>query len=267
MAKYWNSTIFFTKSLSGRSSIFELLGIDAGREEERVNPHQPSILRAFRLFLDRVRNINSLKIWYDAFYSKSQIPRRIFDQVPLLLDPSNPYNNFMYPFTKEAKALFSESAEESLRRLERVETQVRMYHGYPDFRSLFLPQPKPVQVGPTIRLPTPSKWMVGTYQRDRYLQPNLIVRKDELGNDKFVLGHIKKFMSAFMVVCELEASHVQKDQATFAKEKAQELIDSEFGTEGQWTSTSERHEDRNITFEVPVGRDGRNVLRASCNLE
>ena len=134
MAKYWNSTITYDGYISGRSSIFELLGIDAGREEERLNHYNPSTRDAFRRFLERVTMIDSQRIAYYEYYRQSDVPPSVMQQTPLLLDPSSPYNNFMTRFDAQARAPFKAYAAESLRRLRTVRNGS-------DLKMLFAPQP------------------------------------------------------------------------------------------------------------------------------
>ena len=116
MAKYWNSTILLSPPtrVSGRSTIFELLGITAGQEEEKANKANPSIANAFRNFLKMVASLNSQRIIHYEFYEKSDVPQKILNKTPLILDPSSPYNNLMYGFPRNVMQLFSDCARESL---------------------------------------------------------------------------------------------------------------------------------------------------------
>ena len=122
------------------------------------------------------------------------------------MDPSNPFNNLAFNF--KDRNLFSQCARETLRRLEKMETS----SGFSDFKSLFLRQPKPVEMGPQIEVGTdkilfgmPSKWLVGSETRARQIQPNLTVRKPALSNYTPVLETINKFLSAFLFVVDMEA--------------------------------------------------------------
>ena len=133
LAKYWNSTITYDGCISGRSSIFELLGVDAGKNEERLRGYNPSTREAFKRFLETVAAVDTQRIAYFENYSRSDIPSSVWQQTPLLLDPSNPYNNLMTRFPPEARAVFKARAAESLRRLRNV-------HSDSDFKMLFAPQ-------------------------------------------------------------------------------------------------------------------------------
>ena len=265
LAKFWNSTIFFNRSSYGRSYRFEVLGIAAGREEEEANEGNPSILRAFRLFLKSVENLSTQRVIFTDFYRESDIPDQIWQQKPLVMDPSNPYNNLMYNFKPANQELFSQCAKVSLSRLVRVERQVQYNHGYPDFKLLFLPQPKPVEVGPQIQMPKPDGWLVGTESRSRPLQPNLIVRNSSLGNDKLVLGNIKKILSSFLYVADMEAQDKGANRKRFAQDRIKETVDDLFGDKREWSTSHNSHADYDVTFEIPIGREGRDTLIISSN--
>ena len=265
LAKFWNSTIFFNGSSYGRSYRFEVLGIKAGREEEKANGHNSSILRAFRLFLKRVENLSTQRIIFTDFYDESDVPSHIRQQTPLVMDPSNPYNNLMYRFRDADQELFSKCAKVSLSRLEKVERQVQCHHGYPDFKLLFLPQPKPVEVGPEFEFPKPDGWLVGTMVRSRHLQPNLIVRKSSLGNDKLVFENIKKILSSFLYVADMEAQVEGVDRKQSARDRIKETIGDLFGEKRPWSASDNSHADYDVTFEIPIGREGGDTLLISSN--
>ena len=187
-------------------------------------------------------------------------------KIPLLLDPSNPYNNFMHDFESSVQSLFSGYARESLNRLERVERQFQMNHGFPEFRILFLPQPRPIDVGPQIRFRMPTDWLVSTRSRERHLQPNLIVRSPAVGNDKFVLKFVNKILSSFLFVADLEAYHkgiektqVAQDRVQVAKDRVKDVVDDLFfGHKRSWSSSNDSHDNYDVTFEIPIaGREGR----------
>ena len=266
LAKYWNSTIFYSGSQYGRSYIFELLGIKSGQEEEQSNQDDASILRAFRLFLKRVETIDQQKVIFTDFYDKTKIPNHILEQKPLLMDPSNPFNNVMHEFDPSAQQAFSQYARVSLIRLEKVERQIQLNHGFPDFKSLFQPQPILIQVGPEMKLLKPEKWLIGSRSRNQFFQPNLEVRKSSLDTDRHALSNIKKILSAFLFVADLEAQHKEADKKEFAKESIQETIDDLFyGSRRSWTSSQDRHDNYDVTFEIPIGREGGETLMVSSN--
>ena len=264
LAKFWNSTIFYNGSQFRRSYRFELLGVAAGQEEEGHNKDRPSILRAFRLFLIKVETINQQQVIFTDFYDKAKIPGYIVKQRPFLMDPTNPFHNLMVNFDPSAQQLFSQYARESLYRLERVERQLN--HDFPDFKGLFQPQPKLFQAGPEMNLPEPVKWLVGSRSRNQFFQPNLNVRKSSLDTDMHALSNIKKILSAFLFVADLEAQYKGADRKEFAKDSIKEIIDDFFhGSGTSWTSSQDSHENYDVTFEIPIGREGGETLIVSAN--
>ena len=156
LAKFWNSTILYNGSQFKRSYRFELLGVKAGQEEEDHNKDHPSIFRAFRLFLIKVETIDQQEVIFTDFYDKTKIPDYIEKQRPLLMDPTNPFHNLMVNFDLSVQQLFSKYATESLKRLN---------HGFPDFKSLFQPQPVLVNVDPEIDHLQPVKWLISSESR------------------------------------------------------------------------------------------------------
>ena len=237
------------------------MGIIAGQEEERANPGKLSILRAFKLFLEKVETINSQRIIVTDFYQESDVQSNILQQRPLVMDPSNPYNNLAFNF--KDRNLFSQCARETLQRLERME----MTSGFPDFKSLFLPQPKPVEMGPQIDVGSekilfrmPSKWLVVAETKARNIQPNLTLRKSALAKYTPVLSNIKKFLSAFLFVVDMEAQETGLDRKIFARDRMAETIDTLFDRNRHTMSYHGNQSTYNVTFEIPIGREGGDTL-------
>ena len=241
------------------------MGIIAGQEEERANPRKLSILRAFKLFLKKVETINSQRIIVTDFYKESDVQSNILQQRPLVMDPSNPYNNLAFNF--KDRNLFSQCARESLQRLERME----MSSGFPDFKSLFLPQPKPVEMGPQIDVGSdkilfrmPSKWLVGSETRARQIQPNLTLRKSALSHYTPVLANMKKFLSAFLFVVDMEAQDKCLERKIFARDRIAETIDTLFDRNRHKMSYHGNHSTYDATFEISIGREGGDTLIISA---
>ncbi len=181
----------------------EFLGIAAAKEEEGQNYARPSILRAFRLFLNKVKNISTQRVtFYEMFYEKSDVPREVLAKTPLLLDPTNPWNNYMDRFNKDAQDFFSKCAQVTLTSLEKVETQCRLNHEYPAFAELFLTQPpmKDLKAGGV----RPTYWFVENPESSTKTQPNLIIRNKAL-KEKGLFDAIPKAMSAFVYSANLQA--------------------------------------------------------------
>ena len=166
----------------------------------------------------------------------------------------------MHRFRDTDQKFFSQYAKVSLRRLKGVETQIRKNRDYSDFKLLFYPQPKPVEVGPQ-----PDGWLVGTESRSRHLQPNLIVRKSSLGDDKPVLENIKKILSSFLYVADMEAQDKGANRKRCAQDRIKETVDDLFGDKREWSTSHNSHADYDVTFEIPIGREGGDTLIISSN--
>ena len=277
LAKGWNSTIICTEPLFGRSYTFELLGIAAGRNEENLNP-DPSILSAFRKFLEIVQDIGQQSIIFDYsvdFYSRSDTPHEILAQKPLILDPSNPYNNIMAGFRGRNSVIiqktFSNCAKETLERLERVEEQIETTPEFPQLKEIFLPQPRPPLIGP-VRMP--QGWLIGAQSGVRRLQPKVVVRNRELGKKKkSEISDYQKAFSAFLFISNIEANYkmMPGDRKMSAQESIQKSIDHLLGRGGgsgcqsNWSASQETHADYDVTFEIPIGSGGGDALIISSN--
>ena len=269
LAKGWNSTIICTKSLFGRSYTFELLGIQAGREEEDLNS-EPSILRAFRLLLKRVENIGQQRIVFDYsedYYSRFDTPHEILAQKPLIVDPSNPYNNVMSSFRGRisVQQLFSDCAKESLQRLEAVEKEIEMGNDFPNLKEIFLPQP----VG---LASMPPRWLIGAQSGVKRLQPKVVVQKTTLKKRSEISDYQKAF-SAFLFISDIESNY--KTMPGDRKMSAQDSIEKAIyhllgmgpGSAGQSSCvvSPETHTDFDVTFEIPIGSGGDDILILSSN--
>ena len=183
------------------------------------------------------------------------------------MDPTNPFHNLMANFDPLAQQLFSKYARETLCRLEKVERQIQLNHGFPDFKGLFQPQPLLVNVAPEIDLPKPMGWLISSESRDKHSQPNLKFNKPSIDSDKKALSNITKIFSSFLFVADLEAQYDESDdRKESAKESIKETIDDLFyGSRRTWTSSQDSHENYDVTFEIPIGREGGETLVISAN--
>lgn len=118
LAKYWG--IQHSINLKGKSSIMEYLGARAAEDEESSYGSQ-DLLNAFRRFLNMVEQPQSICVYWDDFYSLADIPQKIRKQRPLLLDPSNPHDNFFQGVSQEQYHLLSHFAKRTLAELDAAE--------------------------------------------------------------------------------------------------------------------------------------------------
>ncbi|KAJ8018331.1 2'-5'-oligoadenylate synthase 3 [Holothuria leucospilota] len=117
LAKYWSFKVP-VNNIIGRSSIMEYMGAYAA---DRQNGNQ-DIVEGFRRFLQLFESSDSLKIYWTNFYRKKDVPKRKWTKRPLLLDPCNPYNNFLDTEYNASKIAQMESyAQATLSRLNAAE--------------------------------------------------------------------------------------------------------------------------------------------------
>ncbi|KAJ8024748.1 Inactive 2'-5' oligoadenylate synthetase 1C [Holothuria leucospilota] len=117
LAKYWSFKVP-VDNIRSRSSIMEYMGAYAA---DRLNGNQ-DIVEGFRRFLQLFESSDSLKIFWTNFYRKEDVPKRKWTERPLLLDPCNPYNNFLDTKYNASKIAQMESyAQETLTRLNAAE--------------------------------------------------------------------------------------------------------------------------------------------------
>jgi len=94
LAKFWSQTILITEFVSGKSTIMETMAVKAAMQEESRRPGNPDYWAAFKNFLEMVSDISNINLVFDDHYIVSEVPSSVI-QVPLILDPTNPYNNFL----------------------------------------------------------------------------------------------------------------------------------------------------------------------------
>ena len=165
------------------------------------------------------------------FYSESDTPDEILAQKPLILDPSNPYNNVMSSFPPWAQQRFSDCAKESLKRLEAVEKEIEMAQRFPHLKEIFLPQlTDPVSM--------PQKWLIRKQSETTLLQPRLIVRNAALNKKtKSQIAQFHKAFSAFVYIYDIESNYEicaeVRERRLCAKHSLEETIGRLMGSQSE----------------------------------
>jgi len=300
LAKFWNQNILFKTYVFGRSYIIELLAVDAALEEEnnkgssisnafkgflnrvchlksqeiifedyyKVSDNKGfSISNAFKGFLNRVCHIKSQEIIFEDYYKISDIPISIRNQKPLLMDPSNPYNNLLHVANTKDGQHFMEMFQVCAR-----VTYNMMKNGCNDINLLFYPQPMLYQ------LRKKEKWIQlkdGTYHisltsKDHLevkkvipnmpLMPDLILR-DPQGNDlkddlQAMLFTLAGFTySIIMQHPGMTSRKIMEEVAAFVKKME--------GKDGVWVPGSWKHDKKAVTLVVPFNDPKKRVLLLS----
>ena len=75
------------------SFLVEIVAVHTARQELNDHPSNASIFRVFQAFLQVLSKPEQLQIIMSDLYTKKDIPKTLLKQRPLVMDPSNPFNN------------------------------------------------------------------------------------------------------------------------------------------------------------------------------
>lgn len=250
LAKYWNKTLFITTYLSGRSSMIEMIALYIAKAEEKIYP-TVSILRAFRNFLESMTHLNDMKIIFEDYYKINDINdiriNDILEQRPLVLDPSNPFNNLAHPLiqNQNAKEIFQKFAMTTLDRIDR---------GFSNycFNRIFDPQPAVAPIE-EVKKSLPSvkiidSWIFTIKEEKSDKSPSIIIRNEEK-TDKLGVEIVKHYLSKNINVLnnDIKTKHEMDE---LIKRIISDTIYNE--TFIKWSATDKKHEDYHVTFIIPT---------------
>ncbi|XP_071847668.1 2'-5'-oligoadenylate synthase 1A-like [Apostichopus japonicus] len=257
LAKLWSTTIGIPGFSFGRSSIMEYLGAWAAEEEERRGSRD--ILQGFRRFLTMIKQSHNLNIVWTRYYRRTDIPADILHQRPLLLDPTNPYNNMLQGALGDNLRQMSAYATETLSRLGKSERN----EGF-SLKMLFEPQPTwEVMFKSRPKVKTPQNFLVGT-ERERLSWPKIDNRSGARGVDSNIASsYLFSFTDIVAAAAKIDGDRGHGQGEDIAEKVKSEL--AQFISSGTWSSSSERHEDKHTTFTIPIGKDANDVIKISCN--
>ena len=271
LAKFWNKTIILelltTESyVSGRSSIMELIAFAAAEEEERHARNKLSHSNAFRKFLVRVRDIETLKISHEKFWRENGIPyTSAYKPQPYLFDPSNPANNFLEGMKPAIRAKFSLCASTTLARLKLYEMGGinNIFEMYPSWH------------GNEFARWEPKNWLIGTTTTSSAFV-DLKYNKGAADNHQHS-GRVKwleKYLIPIVKRSVIESTHKEKKASTVSahldgkdvQENIEKSIGKEIkGEEIKWSPTNEGFESRMVTITIPYNDGANNAIRISFN--
>ena len=202
-----------------------------------------------------VRDIEQQRIVFnysEDFYSKTDTPEEVLNQTPLILDPSNPYNNVMSTFSPLVQQFFRVCALLSLERLKAVEEQIKKSRKFPQFTEIFLPQLIPSLTWIQMRLP--QRWVISKIPATGLLKPRLIVRDAALNiKARTQIAQFYKAFSAIVFISDIEANYkIAGTRKIPAGKRIRKSIDHLFG-ESIWIPCRDTHDDRDVTFTIPIG--------------
>ncbi|KAJ8024731.1 2'-5'-oligoadenylate synthase 3 [Holothuria leucospilota] len=121
LAKYWSRKTGIS-NVRSLSSVMEYLGAWAAKQWNR----QQDMVKGFRHLLEMIISLDSMNVYWTEFYNEYDIPNCIRSKRPLLLDPCNPYNNFMKLWNNEQ--YFRQMRSYARKTLERIDGEERSYY-------------------------------------------------------------------------------------------------------------------------------------------
>jgi len=257
LTKFWNFTILFDQYVSGRSCIIEYLAVKAGQEEEkRLNiTNGRCMLRAFRRFLSYLIEYEQIGIVFFEFYDKNRVS--IYEK-PFLIDPINPYNNLLASVPDSFLPTLSKCSKETLNRLEECER-----NNYFEFDKVFEPQSNLPSFCTPLTNIDPAYVLVTSLQNCGEKTLKLIVRRETF--DSVELSMMRDLMTYFLKYFFKTFQNVAKEYDTRkAIETTQQFIDQSFvKRDEQWMPTTQKHDDFDITFILPLNTKEQHAIYIS----
>ena len=128
LAKFWSQTVLYIGCGNGKSFFLELVAVSAAMEVEGTRKDHS---QAFKRFLSYMVRMDQTRIVFIDFYSESEIPENLMQQTPLLLNPTNPFQNMFECVDKDYESVITSAARVTLAELK---------SGCEDLVRLFYPQ-------------------------------------------------------------------------------------------------------------------------------
>jgi len=258
LCKFWNKTLTIDAYISGRSTIIELLAIYAGQTEEN-NQSSPSILRAFNRFLENMKNLDKIGISFQSEVLNLTCSPPEFPK-PFIIEPSNPFNNLAKGIKPRAMEQFKKFAGETLRRLKNEVLQWSRL-GYFPLELLFEAQPRIVKPGTGA---TPSRRLVDVIECTRK-NPRMIVRNDKKFGKEISAMQRTVQNSLFTQIHALTSAGKPGVSDFDVQELAiGQVARHAYGVDklnwGFGSAATERHEDFDVTFELPYADQPRAIV-------
>lgn len=273
LCKLWNKSLLIDDYISGRSTLMELVAVYAGKKEENRTCFQEkqSLLSAFDTFLTLMQNFGQIKIEFD--FDPLQ-PQQSIDCYPdfksnghlklatqFVIEPANPFNNLANGVKPSQMKLFEMFATETRRRLNAFVIIKSVAHIPLD--QVFEPQPTiyAYMSEPMKTFISTLQFMVSANVNDGPSSPTMTIRREAKYKSMEMQMVLKHFQSVFSIVSQGFVSSKNWEQKLTADEssrelkiKIQELIDINIlgcSNTRTWSSTADRHEDKDITFSIP----------------
>lgn len=263
LAKLWSKTVCVEEFHSGRSTIMEYISIRAAEIEQRNG--RENTLKAFRRFLSIIGcQEEKINIFWTDYYDDSGIDDRMKGTRPLLLDPTNPFNNILRGKNKGYMQQMESYARVTLGRLDEAECQA-LRGGDIDMNAIFQHQPSWMYL-PIISRPSakkPRNFYVGVHDGDGGLLMPKTVKKSGAFRDTD-REIIENFLFSFTDITATSSKKKgERNVAEIVQRDVQKMIapDTSWGPGGEGSNKDARME---IPFKDENGRD--KVLKVSFDM-
>ena len=195
LAKFWSKTVCVEGFHFGRSSIMEYIAIRSSEIEQSAG--RENTMKTFRRFLEEISNPHEMSIYWTDYYPKENIPRKFETTRPLLVDPTNPYNNILMRGTTQFMYEMATFAEVSMERLEEAEHKTHL--GQPvNLADLFKPQPEWVYLPFRLRgLKKPRNFSVSVRAGSGMMMPKTVIKSSM---EKYDQETMENFLFCFTEV-------------------------------------------------------------------
>jgi hypothetical protein len=255
LAKYWMHSLLIKEYILGRSTLIELIAICASQVEAStvgkesspfVLSTSPSMTRAFKQFLTCMSNFHQLNIIFQTPYYQQQdckLNNGLCTQRPLVLDPSNPFNNFAFTVGKRQDLLrkIETMAAESLRRLEMANSDDPNV-----MEKLFSPQPAVTPDDLMGNLPKNMRVTV-----DKGSKP-FFKRITKLNGGH--IDHHGKMLLEHFIQDNINVQRLNMRSNESIQSNVQEIVNKQLFREArQWGPGGKSHEMHSMTIEIPCG--------------
>lgn len=257
LAKYWMHSLLIKEYISGKSSLIELIAVRAAQDEESTvglepSPYilstRPSLTQALLRFLTFMQNFHQLNIMFQTQYFQQpgcQINNGICEQRPLVLDPSNPFNNFAFKLGKKRDLMqkIELMAAESLRRLREADpTDPNV------FEKLFSPQPA---ITPDDLMGNLPKNMVISVERVEKPLSKRTMKQTGSGSH---IDHHGKMLLEHFIQDNINVQRLNLKPLESVQRSVQDVVDRQlFRVERRPWGSSGVHEGLPMTLEIPCG--------------
>ena len=250
IAKFWFKTVYIEKNISGAKTLIELVAVHAANQYQfEENNH----LKGFVKFLELIRSFESLRIVFREEYKFPEHQMAQNERTPIVMDPSNPYNNFARDWMSESysqdRMNLMQYATETLRRVNFFLDNTACQQNF--LERLFVPQPLLIPEIPEELLK--ANFMVSSESKVRRY-PELKIRNEKITKNPALILSLEMIKMHLLVIM---ASNKSADNVYCLRSAVQEMVSGSIrGQKLQWVPADKDIETSDATFILPCGEGG-----------